>query len=122
MQFAVPGSIIQNVVNRIPKVAKIKKAISNIKGSKTRKVSKIASRAVEGATVIGATDFIASEPGRESFFFEPESTEGLTGKKKAAAVLRNKIKYGQEGSLIGGGFPLVGKGMQLCINMVLNHQ
>ena len=112
-QFAVPGSIIQSVVNRIPKVAKVKKAISNIKGSKKRKVSKIASRAVEGATVVGATDFIASEPGRESFFFEPESTEGLTGKKKAAATLRNKIKYGQEGTLVGGGFPLVGKGMQL---------
>ena len=31
---------------------------------------------------MGVTDFIASEPGRESLFFEPESTEGLTGKKK----------------------------------------
>ena len=48
-------------------------------------------------TVVGATDFIASEPGRESFFFEPESTEGLTGKELAAAKFRNKIKYGQEG-------------------------
>ena len=42
-------------------------------------------------------------------FFEPESTEGLTGREKAAAIFRNKIKYGQEGALIGGGFPLVGK-------------
>ena len=50
-QFAVPGTVIQSVVNRIPKVAKVKKAISNIKGSKKRKVSKIASRAVEGATI-----------------------------------------------------------------------
>ena len=112
-QFAVPGTVVQSIVNRIPKVAKVKKAIETIKGSKKRKVSKIASRAVEGATVVGATDFIASEPGRESFFFEPESTEGLTGKKKAAATLRNKIKYGQEGTLVGGGFPIVGKGMQL---------
>ena len=112
-QFAVPGGVIQNIVNRIPKVAKIKKAISTIKGSKKRKVATIASRAVEGATVVGATDFIASEPSRESFFFEPESTEGLTGRKKAAATLRNKVKYAQEGTLIGGGFPLMGKAIQL---------
>ena len=57
--------------------------------------------------------FLASEPGRQSFFFEPESTKNLRGKEKAAAEFRNKIKYGQEGVLIGGGFPLVGKAMQL---------
>ena len=39
--------------------------------------------------------------------------QGLTGKKKAAAVLRNKIKYGAEGTIIGGGFPLIGKAAQL---------
>ena len=47
-------------------------------------------------------------PGRQSFL-QPESTKNLRG-KKAAAEFRNKIKYGQEGVLIGGGFPLVGKG------------
>jgi hypothetical protein len=38
---------------------------------------------------------------------------GLTGKEKAAAEFRNKIKYGQEGALVGFGFPLIGKGIQL---------
>ena len=50
---------------------------------------------------------------RESFFFEPESTEGLTGKELAAAKFRNRIKYGQEGLAVGGGFPLIGKATQL---------
>jgi len=111
-QFGVPGGIIQKVVNRIPKVAKIKNAISKMKGIK-KPVSTIASRVVEGATIVGATDFIASEPERPSIFFEPESTEGLTGRKKAAAVFRNKIKYGAEGAIVGGGFPLAGKSIAL---------
>ena len=37
----------------------------------------------------------------------------MKGKEKAAAVLRNKIKYGAEGTIIGGGFPLIGKAAQL---------
>ena len=37
----------------------------------------------------------------------------MTGRKKAAAEFRNRIKYGAEGSLVGGGFPLVGKFTQL---------
>ena len=107
-QYGVPGGLIQKVVNRIPKVAKIKNAISKMKGIK-KPISTVASRVVEGITVVGATDFIASEPERPTMFFEPESTEGLTGKKKAAAIFRNKVKYGQEGAIIGGVFPIVGK-------------
>ena len=67
--------------------------------------------------LLGATDFIVSSPGRPVLNplpgFQPESTEGLTGRKKAAAEFKNKVKYGFEGTLIGGGFPLVGKGIQL---------
>ena len=64
-------------------------------------------------TVVGVTDFLASEPGRDALFFDEEDTRGLKGKKKAAAVLRNKLKYGAEGTIIGGGFPLIGKAAQL---------
>ena len=91
----------------------MKKAADAVKGGKARKVSQVASRIVEGAGIVGATDFLASEPGRESIFFEPEDTKGLTGRKKAGAEFRNRIKYGAEGTLIGGGFPLVGKATQL---------
>jgi hypothetical protein len=68
---------------------------------------------VEGAGIVGATDFLASEPGRESMFFEPEDTKGLSGREKAGAEFRNRIKYGLEGTTVGGGFPLVGKATQL---------
>ena len=112
-QFGVPGAVIQKIVNRTKTAGRLKKAIEKIKGANKRKISTIGYRAIEGMTVVGSTDFLASEPGRRSIFFEPESTKDLTGRKKAAAEFRNKIKYGAEGSLIGFGFPLVGKSLQL---------
>ncbi len=112
-QFGTPGTLIAKVTGRIPAVVKMKKAADAVKGGRLRKVSQIASRATEGATIVGVTDFLASDPGRESFFVEPEDTKGLTGRKKAGAELRNRIKYGAEGTLVGGGFPLVGKFTQL---------
>ena len=113
VQYGIPGTGIAKIAGRIPSVVRMKKAADAVKGGKARKVSQIASRMVEGAGIVGATDFLASEPGRESIFFEPEDTKGLTGRKKAGAELRNRIKYGAEGTLVGGGFPLVGKFTQL---------
>ena len=113
VQFGVPGTAIAKIVGRIPSVVRMKKAADAVKGGKARKVSQVASRVVEGIGIVGATDFLASEPGRESFFVNPEDTKGLTGRKKAAAEFRNRIKYGAEGALIGGGFPLIGKFTQL---------
>ena len=112
-QFGIPGVTIAKIVGRIPGVVKIKKAADAVKGGKTRKASQIATRMVEGATIVGATDFIASNPGRESLFFKPEDTKGLSGRAKAGAEFRNRIKYGLEGTAVGGGFPLVGKATQL---------
>ena len=112
-QFGIPGGLITKVVGRIPLIAKMYNASNKIKSGVLRKTSKVATRSTEGATIVGVTDFLASEPGRESLFFEPESTEGLTGRKKAGAEFRNRIKYGTEGTLVGGGFPIVGKFTQL---------
>ena len=112
-QFGIPGTLITKIVGRIPVVAKMYQASNKIKSGALKKTSKVAVRATEGATIVGATDFLASEPGRESLFFEPESTEGLTGRKKAGAEFRNRIKYGAEGTMVGGGFPIIGKFTQL---------
>ena len=112
-QFGIPGGLVAKVIGRIPLISKMYNASNKIKSGVLRKTSKVATRATEGATIVGVTDFLASEPGRESLFFEPESTEGLTGRKKAGAEFRNRIKYGAEGALVGGGFPIVGKFTQL---------
>ena len=80
----------------------------------TSKASKIAQRVVAGAGVVGATDFIASPDQRRipTLFVQPEDTSKLSGRKKAAAMFRNKVKYGAEGALVGGLFPIVGKTVQ----------
>jgi len=113
-QFGAPGTVIARITSRIPAVVKMKKAADAVKGGKLRKVSQVASRVVEGIGIVGATDFLASNPGRTSWFVNPEDTKGLTGRKKAGAEFRNRIKYAAEGALIGGGFPLVGKFTQLA--------
>ena len=112
-QFGIPGVTIAKIAGRIPAVVKMKKAADAVKGGKLRKASQVGTRILEGIGIVGATDFLASEPGRASFFVNPEDTKGLTGRKKAGAEFRNRIKYGAEGALIGGGFPLVGKATQL---------
>jgi len=112
-QFGIPGTGIAKIAGRIPGVVKMKRAADAVKGGKVRKVSQVASRMAEGAGIVAATDFLASNPGRQSLFVEAEDTKGLTGRKKAGAEFRNRIKYGAEGALIGGGFPLVGKFTQL---------
>ena len=113
LQFGVPGTAIAKITGRIPAVVKMKKAADAVKGGKLRKTSQVATRVAEGIGIVASTDFLASEPGRPSFFVDPEDTKGLTGRKKAGAEFRNRIKYGAEGALIGGGFPLVGKFTQL---------
>ena len=113
LQFGVPGTAIAKIAGRIPAVVKMKKAADAVKGGKARKVSQVSTRVAEGIGIVASTDFLASEPGRTSFFVDPEDTKGLTGRKKAGAEFRNRIKYGAEGALIGGGFPLIGKFTQL---------
>jgi hypothetical protein len=114
VQFGIPYTTILKLVNRANALAPVYKFLRINKATKT---SKIYRRAVEGAALLGATDFIVSSPGRHVLNplpgFQPVSTEGLTGSKKAAAEFKNKVKYGFEGIVVGGGFPLVGKGIQL---------
>ena len=61
VQFAVPGGVITKLLSRSNALAPIYKLL---KLNKANKVSKIARRSIEGMTVLGATDFIASSPGR----------------------------------------------------------
>ena len=58
------------------------------------------------------------DPNAKGGFFSPlqralansksERLDGLTGRERAAASLRNKLKFGVEGTMIVGGLPLVG--------------
>jgi len=63
-----------------------------------------------GALSLGATDFIASGGERklDPIFFKRTNEEGKTGRELAAARFSNKVKFGKEGAIIGGLFPLIG--------------
>jgi len=96
VQYGAPASAVLKIANRAKKLQVVKNAVAKMG---TSKASKIAQRVVEGATVIGATDFIASPDKRRmpTLLVQPEDTSKLSGRKKAAAVFRNKLRYGAEG-------------------------
>ena len=50
------------------------------------------------STAFAATDFIASEPDRESTAIPLIDTEGLSGSDLALARLKNRVRYGAEGA------------------------
>ena len=113
VQYGIAGGVISKFLTRTGKLDKIAKLL---KADGVSKASKVYRRALEGATVLGATDFLASDPGRDfGLIVTPKSTKGLTGRKKAAAEFINKVKFGVEGTILGGGFPLIGKAIQKTI-------
>ena len=112
VQFGAPVGFITQILGRAKKLQKVKNAYEKMG---THKASKIAQRAFEGAVIVGAADFIASDTDRAmpGLYAEEESLKGLSGRKRAAAAFRNKVRYGTEGAIVGGLFPIVGKGIQL---------
>ena len=125
-EYAIPVSAATKVV----KGAKTWKQIKNLQQFMgTSKASKIAQRMVRDASILGLSEVAVrsgSDPNMEygmeykipftdisaGRINAPESTEGLTGSDLALATAKNKIRYAKEGTLIGGGFPLVGKVLQ----------
>ncbi len=104
--------------------------------NKTHKGSKIATRMAEGAFILGFADAFVGSGGRPDMdrglpwgaligkptkgrINKPIDTKGLTGKELAKATLINKVRFAREGTMIGGGFPLVGKVAQLGIKHIV---
>ena len=125
-EYAVPIG----VATKVLKGAKSFKQIQNLQRFMgTSKASKIAQRMGGGALTFAIAETMVKSgsqpdmdyginykipftdigPGRIN---KPESTEGLTGSKLAAATFRNKFKFAKEGTLLGGGFPLGAKVLQ----------
>ena len=127
-EYAIPLS----VGTKIVKGAKTFKQVQNLQSRMgTSKASKIAQRMVRDASILGLAEtmvYSGSKP-KENYGIEykipftdisagrinqPESTKGLTGKELALATAKNKLRFAREGTLIGGGFPLLAKGAQLA--------
>ena len=110
-QYGIPGGASFKVLNRVKILQRNRKLADT--GTKLQKASQIAKRAGYMSSALAATDFVASTPDKETLFVKEENTEDLTGRDLALAKLRNRVRFGTEGALIGGGFSLIGKPVAL---------
>jgi len=115
LEYGLPGGAVFKVMSRAKKLFKSKKAIDAKKaGALTGQGSKIvnvAKRAGYMSTAFAATDFITSgarSKTQDPIIMDVENEEGLSGRDLALTRFRNKLRFGAEGALIGGGFSLMG--------------
>ena len=115
IEYGIPGGAVFKVMSRAKKLFKSKKAKDAKKaGTLTGQGSKIvntAKRVGYMSTAFAATDFITSgarSKTQDPMILDAESEEGLSGRDLALARFRNKLRFGAEGALIGGGFALMG--------------
>ena len=110
IEFGVPGGAVVKILNRSKKLFKGKKAAQAAAATGAgANAANIAKRAGYMAAAFGVTDFIVANPDRENLVLEKENEEGLSGRDLALARFRNRIRFGAEGTVVGGGFGLLGR-------------
>ena len=111
--YGAPGTVIYKIANRAKFLQPVVDALAK---TKLHKASKIAQRMATNAVALGATDALVSPDQRRLptifKFAEPKDVSHLNGRERAAAMLMNRVRYGAEGSIVGGVFPLAGKAFQ----------
>ena len=108
-QYAVPSGIGIKITNRLRKLSMAAKAKKASVAAVGTTATNIAAKSGSMASTFAITDFLGSEPGRGNLVLKEEDTDGLSGRDLAAARFRNRIRFGAEGAVIGGGFSLLGK-------------
>ena len=118
IEYGVPGGAVFKVMNRAKKLIRAKKfkdkkiTDAEIAGGSSKAVN-LAKRVGYMSAAFGATDFITSgarqKEESEPLIMDLEKEEGLEGRDLALARFRNKLRFGAEGTIIGAGFPLLGK-------------
>ena len=110
-QYGAPGSAIFKVLNRLRIFQRSRKLAEA--GTKLQKGTQIAKRVGYMSTAAAATDFLVAEPDRPALGTREEKTDNLSGDELVAARFRNRLRFGAEGALLGGGFSLLGKPVAL---------
>jgi len=133
VEYGIPGSIAFKITNRFRKLISNKTKGAADRYLYTRKtygleglpklgvqISNVAKRVGSTSLNFGAADFVAGGPYNTltEMFDDPllsdklvgklEDVSQLSGKERVAANFRNRLRYGAEGAMIGGLFPLVG--------------
>ena len=126
-EFGVPGGLVTKLVTRMQKAMRIKGFNTmtryiddDITGGArfAMQASNVAKRMGTGAVIFGAADVIGGGPYNSLTRMLPDDatllpgkpidTTNLSGKELALANLKNRIRFGADGAMIGGLFPLVG--------------
>src|SRR5210317_159445 len=113
-QFGVPGGAALKIASGMSKLKNV---------SQMTKLSSLPTAGAKGmelvkrggyfGTIGGVTDFAVSTPGTISTLSEdlgilPETDlEGLSSRERAAEIAKSKVKFGAEGTLLGGGVTLL---------------
>jgi len=110
-QYGAPGSAIFKVLNRLKIFQRSRKLAEA--GTRLQKGIQIAKRVGYMSTAAAATDFLVAEPDRPALGTREEKTDNLSGDELVAARFRNRLRFGAEGAILGGGFSLLGKPVAL---------
>ena len=127
VEFGVPGGLVSKIVTRAQKALRLKGfntmtryVDDDVVGTArlAMNTSNIAKRMGTGAVIFGAADFVGGGPysSLKRMFPEdatllpgkPIDTTDLSGPELALANMKNRVRFGADGALIGGLFPLVG--------------
>jgi len=137
VEFGIPGGVVFKAVNWFRRALKANLGV-NLFATPTysltgkallgAKISNVAKRVGASAAVFGGTDFIAGGPYNtvsaafkddpllfdNTLGYDYEDTEGLNGKELALVNFKNRLRFGADGAIIGGLFPLVGPPLWLA--------
>ena len=127
VEFGVPGGLVTKLVTRLQKAMRLKgvntmtRYIDDdvIGGARfAMQASNVAKRMGTGAVIFGAADVLGGGPYNTLTRMFPDDatllpgkqidTKDLSGKELAVANFKNRIRFGADGALIGGLFPLLG--------------
>ena len=120
VQYGLPSTLVLKLAGNLNKIKNVRKlgeltnkTIGKIKNKYFRGTADLAVRVGKGGLSLSIADMALSDSDRPTLFTGKVNEKGLEGKDLAIARFTNKLKYAQEGAIIGGGIPLVGKAINL---------
>lgn len=114
-QFGVPAGAALKIAGGISKLKNVSQMtkLSSPNLTTSAKGVELIKRAGYFGTIGGITDFAVSTPGTISTLSEDlglidkTDLEGLEGRERAAEILKSKVKFGTEGTVLGAGVTLL---------------
>ena len=115
VQFGLPLGVVTKLAGGMKFLSGITEArkLSSIT-SLGGKTAELVRRAGYYGAIGGISDFVASVPGRDTTLSEgfglteePTGIRDMTGSERATETLKEKLKFGAEGTVVGGAIPLL---------------